>query len=66
MADNQAKIEELEAEIKAIKDSNKNWASGAGDKAAIAAARQQIVGLQNALLAPGKLPTLHSYVLLIN
>jgi hypothetical protein len=56
MADNQAKIEELEAEIKAIKDNNPNWASDAGDKAAIAAARQQIVALETARLSSGKLP----------
>jgi hypothetical protein len=55
MADIQAKIDEIEAEIKAIKNANKNWASDAGDKAAITAARQQILALE-ARLAPGKLP----------
>jgi hypothetical protein len=54
MAEIGPKIDEIEAEIKAIKDANPNWASDAGVLAAIAAARQQIVAL-------GKFPifTLH-------
>jgi hypothetical protein len=56
MADIQAKIDRLEAEIEAIKDANPNWASDAGDKAAIAAKDNRIAGLEAARVAPGKLP----------
>jgi hypothetical protein len=55
MAEIHTKIDEIEAEIKAIKDANANWASDAGVMAAITAARQQIVALETRL-APGKLP----------
>jgi hypothetical protein len=55
MAEIQAEIDELKADIKAIKNANKNWASDAGVMAAITAARQQIVALE-ARLAPGKVP----------
>jgi hypothetical protein len=54
MAEIQAEIDELKADIKAIKDANLKWASDAGDKAAITAARQQIVALEAARLASGK------------
>jgi hypothetical protein len=62
MADTQAKIDRLEAEIEAIKNNNLDWASDAGDKAAIAAKDNRIAALENARLARGKLPiifTLH-------
>jgi hypothetical protein len=62
MAEIQAEIDELKADIKAIKVANKKWASDAGDKAAIAAANNRIAALETARLAPGKLPiifTLH-------
>jgi hypothetical protein len=54
MAEIEAKIVEIEAEIKAIKDANPHWASDAGDKAAITAMNNRIVAL-------GKFPifTLH-------
>jgi hypothetical protein len=58
MADIQAKIDEideLKADIKAIKDANPNWASDAGVMAAITAKDNRIVALE-ARLAPGKLP----------
>jgi hypothetical protein len=62
MADTQAEINELKADIKAIKAINSDWASDAGDKAAIAAKDNRIAALENARLARGKLPiifTLH-------
>jgi cell division protein FtsB len=60
MAEIQAEINELKAEIKEIKDNNRIWAGDAGVLAAIAAARQHIVALE-ARLAAGKFPifTLH-------
>jgi hypothetical protein len=63
MAEIQAKIDRLEAEIEEIKVANKKWASNAGDKAAISAARQQIVALE-ARLASGILPNSHSHCIL--
>jgi hypothetical protein len=55
MADLNDKIAALEAEIEAIKTANPNWASDAGDKAAIAACRTQLAGLE-ARLTAGKPP----------
>jgi hypothetical protein len=55
MAEIQVKIDEIEAEIKAIKNANPHWASDAGVMAAIAAKDNRIAGLE-ARLAPGKLP----------
>jgi hypothetical protein len=55
MADIQAKIDEIEADIKAIKNANPNWASDAGVMAAITAMNNRILALE-ARLAPGKLP----------
>jgi hypothetical protein len=55
MADIQAKIDELKADIKAIKNANKNWASDAGDKDFINTNNKRILALE-ARLAPGKLP----------
>ena len=51
----QGKIAALEAEIEAIKSANPNWASNVGDKAAIAACRTQLAGLE-ARLPTGKPP----------
>jgi hypothetical protein len=62
MADTQAEINELKADIKAIKAINSDWASKAGVMAAIAAANNRIAAFENARLARGKLPiifTLH-------
>jgi hypothetical protein len=61
MAEIQAEIDEVKADIEAIKNANKKWASDAGVLAAIAAMNNRIAGLE-ARLAPGKLPiifTLH-------
>jgi hypothetical protein len=56
MADIQAKIDEIEADIRAIKYANPHWASDAGVMAAITAKDNRIVALETARLAPGKLP----------
>jgi hypothetical protein len=56
MAEIQAEINEIKADIKAIKDANPNWASDAGVLAAIAAKDNRIAGLEAARLASGKLP----------
>jgi archaellum component FlaC len=56
MAEIQAKIDRLEAEIEDIKNVNPNWASDAGVLAAIAAKDNRIAGLEAARLASGKLP----------
>ena len=55
MAELNGKIAALEAEIEAIKAANPNWASNAGDKAAIAAKDNRIAGLE-ARLPSGKPP----------
>jgi hypothetical protein len=63
MADIQAKIDRLEAEIEAIKNANANlnWASDAGVLAAITAINYRIAGLEAARVAPGKLPIFTSH-----
>ena len=40
------KISDLEADIRAIKEANPNWASDAGDKAAIMAKDNRILALE--------------------
>jgi len=46
------KIAVLEADIRAIKAANGNWAHDAGDKAAIASINQRLAVLEQ----PGKIP----------
>ena len=55
MADLNDEIAELKADIRSIKAANPNWASNAGDKAAIAAKDNRIAGLE-ARLPSGKPP----------
>jgi hypothetical protein len=52
MADNQAEINELKADIKAIKDNNLKWACDAGVLTAMTAINNRITGLE----APDTLP----------
>jgi hypothetical protein len=68
MAEIQAEINELKADIRAIKDNNPNWASNERIMDIINTKDKRILALEAARVAPGKLPifTLHLLKHLIN